>query len=80
MRPDRYDFSMTVDRQKFLLWVQNEHGAKVCQTMESLLERLPANQFPDLSAILRQALILAHPYDFEFKPATDTLPYGFCSD
>ncbi len=71
---------MTVDRQKFLHWVQIEHGSRVCQTVESLLERLPASQFPDLSAVLRQALILVHPHDFEFRPASDTLPYGFCSD
>ncbi len=71
---------MTVDRQRFLLWVQQEHGPRVCERVESILARRPPSAFPDFGSILREALIQAHPRDFEFHPATDTLPCGFCSD
>ncbi len=75
-----FNQEMTVDRQQFLLWVLREHGPRVYELVERLLERYPPGHLTDMGAVLREALIQASPADYEFRPATDTLPYGFCSD
>lgn len=74
-----HDNGVSVDVNEFLEWVQREHGPAVRERVAALLS-LQEDGSEDPGAVLRQALIELHPRDFEYQPATDLLPYGFCSD
>lgn len=68
-----------MDVDQFLRWVLREHGREVQELVRTKLEERSAQGDPDPGAVLREALIELHPDDFEFQPASDVLPYGFCS-
>ena len=71
---------MTIDRETFLSWVLCEHGARIHQAVQQHVCDQQLLAATDPIKLVRETLIAAYPREFEFQPAQDDLPHGFCSD
>lgn len=78
--PFRHHDKVHADREPFLAWVSREHGDSVRAAIEQSLPPQPTLVIQDPGQLVRDALIQLYPEDYEFRPACDVLPYGFCSD
>lgn len=71
---------MKVELDPLLTWVLREHGPEVREAIHQRVRRQQLLCVSDPAALIREALIDLHPRDFEFDPALEALPHGFCSD